>query len=118
ELHPPGIHLRWRWSKDRIDRERFASPHARFERGRVEAEVILTIELNRVDEDADDDVPALRARALDEPRMPLVQRAHRRHQTETARGAPGPRKQVPQLRDRFDETDSHRDYLGTRVLDS
>ena len=61
------------------------------ERARIAVEIVLAIELQRIDEDADDDDVAFARRACaHQPRVARVQRAHRRHEADASgrRGAP------------------------------
>ncbi len=55
----------------------------------VAVEVAALVELRRVHEQRDDDEIAVRARALDQREMPVVQRAHRRHEPDPQAAAAG-----------------------------
>ena len=78
------IHLGGRRREHDVDAEIAAQCLIRFECARIAREIFRAVELCRVDEDGDDEHPAVTASLLDERRMPGVQGAHRWHKARSA----------------------------------
>ena len=76
------IHLAGGGGEHDVDAQPLAELEIALQRSRISLEILAPIELQRIDEDADDDELAVAAGVFDEPRMARVQRAHRRHQTD------------------------------------
>ena len=93
-----GVHLFNRRQEQRIDAESLARVSVGLESTRIPVEIILAIELQRVDEDAYHDARTFVARPLDQPFMPRMQRAHRRYQPDRSADFPGA-SQVPDVGD-------------------
>ena len=82
------IYLGDRWRKDHIDTERPAEVRIHIERSRIAFEVLRPIELNGVDEDADDDRRAFGSGAANEAGVPFVKGSHGWNQTDQTAGTP------------------------------
>src|SRR5439155_11077275 len=75
---------------DRVDAEPLAYPQVAGLVARISLEILTLAELQRVHEDRDQNEPALRARAADQRRVPVVDRTHRRDEPDSiARSTPG-----------------------------
>ena len=72
------VHLRRRRRKHDVDAMLAAERDIGIERARIAREIVLAVELERVDEDRDDHDAALAAGGVDQRRMSGMQRAHRR----------------------------------------
>ena len=77
---PPGTSPSGR-RKHQLDAEGVANCEVGLERPRIPLEIVLAIELQRVDEDADDHVVAVLPGCFDQSGMSLVERPHRRHES-------------------------------------
>src|SRR5206468_11444353 len=76
------IHLAGGAREHHVDAQPLAEFEIALKRSWISLEILAPIELQRIDENADDDELAVAAGVFDEPRMARVQRAHRRHQTD------------------------------------
>ena len=76
------IHLAGGGGEYHVDAQPLAESEIALQCSRISLEVLVPIELQRIDEDADDYELAVAAGLFDKPRMARVQRAHRRHQTD------------------------------------
>ena len=85
-----------------IDAALAAQLEVSFERARIAREVFARSELERVDEDARDDVRRRAARPFDQREVPCVDRAHGRHERDALAPAPprcvGPRDTFASMR--------------------
>ena len=85
--------------ENQIDAERGKVFHVFFMVAGIAVEILMRRELSRIDEYRDHRAAARLDGQSDERKMPLMQRAHGRHQDDfVARGAPW-RHRVPELRD-------------------
>ena len=66
--------------------ERAAERHVGLERARIPRQVVLVVELQRIDEDGDDNLAIFTAGFFNQCGMTGVQRTHGRHQAERAIG--------------------------------
>ena len=85
-----GVHFIDRRGEYEIDAEPIAKLTVRVEPARIAPQIVLTIELQRVDEDADDHRLTLVPRLFNQPDMARVQRAHRGHQAYRGAVTAGP----------------------------
>src|SRR4029077_697699 len=100
-------HFSYPRREDDVDLRSRAHLGIRFQRSWVLVQVVFTIELERVDEDADDDDVALGAGEIDQPLMPFMERTHRWHKPDAPVGASSLGHAIPHLRDRRDYIRRH-----------
>ena len=69
----------------RVDTGQFAYLSVRLFPSRIFVEILAREKLGRIDEDRDDDMVVFGARLPNQGQMPLMERSHRRHETDASR---------------------------------
>src|SRR4030095_4878338 len=112
-----GIHLGCRRHEHVVDPERCAEREIVVERARVLRQVVGAVELQRVDEDADDGPSAFAPGTSDQPSVAVVQRAHGGDESDTRPPPPRFIEALPERGNRLDDLNTHRPGGGTSATE-